>query len=204
VPNYRLQLSHIYSGGSHRSWNDQDCRQSGNNDRVRSRASKVPVSRSFAQHTVRKECRAHSPLLIRRRPLDVVDHDFFRANLCRDEFEAKRSQVPIGELIRDRRTGCPLNSSIVSQIERALWSSSIILSTSTVRKTSRERSIDERRGRGEPEGALTLVVQRCYRFRKSPLLLSISSHRPVTCFPLLEQIYSAFPTERSLYAFWKR
>jgi hypothetical protein len=49
---------------------------------------------------------------------------------------------------------------IVSQIDCALWSSSIILSTSTVRKTSWERSIDERRGRGrgEPEGALTLVV----------------------------------------------
>jgi hypothetical protein len=37
---------------------------------------------------------------------------------------------------------------IISQIERALWSSSISLSTSTVRKTSWERSIDERRGWG--------------------------------------------------------
>jgi hypothetical protein len=27
VPDYRLQPSGIYSGGSHRSWDDQDCRQ---------------------------------------------------------------------------------------------------------------------------------------------------------------------------------
>ena len=58
---------------------------------------------------------------------------------------------------------------IISQIERALWSSSIILSTSTVRKTSWERSIEERRGRGEPEGTLTFVVIAALQFPKKPL-----------------------------------
>src|ERR1700689_5455384 len=74
---------------------------------------------------------------------------------------------------------------IISQIDRALWSSSIPRSTSTVRKTSCERSIDERRGRGESEDALTLVVYRRYQNRNSPELLLISSHLPDGTFTWL-------------------
>jgi hypothetical protein len=51
---------------------------------------------------------------------------------------------------------------------------------STVRKTSCERSIGERRGRRLSEGALTLAVCRRYLNRNSPQLLAISSHLPVT------------------------
>src|ERR1035437_8027080 len=46
----------------------------------------------------KKKLRARSPFLIRRGPLDVIDHDVYRGNLRRDELKAKRSQVPIGGL----------------------------------------------------------------------------------------------------------
>ena len=41
----------------------------------------------------KKKLRARSLFLIRRGPLDVIDHDVYRGNLRRDELKAKRSQV---------------------------------------------------------------------------------------------------------------
>jgi hypothetical protein len=81
---------------------------------------------------------------------------------------------------------------IISQIGRALWSSSIILSTSTVRKASWERSIDERRGRGEPEGALTPIVCGVTDIETVPCCCQFLHTFPSPSFP-----YAYEPAERS-------
>jgi hypothetical protein len=88
---------------------------------------------------------------------------------------------------------------IVSQIDRALWSSSIILSTSTVRKTSWERSIDERRGRGRGGSGKVLMLA-LYRINAYVTITvcahsSISSQLPVNRF--CQQVYGSNSSPRS-------